>query len=162
MNRLEKGTVSVYISVLNEDYPQVKSLIPYSITRVEAGKPEEIATFQYFCPETEDCSFIDVLHQESIPYDMSSRHLTEETLYTHLRFSATGKTQYLHYLESQTKIDVGKLHAHIHNPQVVLRMIDKAYKEIAPWPWDNQLEYSRKLRVLDLLQPHKRISYVLP
>ena len=139
----------VEIVVLTESLPQVKEFLDgeYQIS----GGTE--LTSLYF--DDVDIGCMEEQHEltkAGIPYNYvwgMGDNYNPGTKY--IRFTPEGELEHIEYCESDINPPLEKLLELVPTPRELAEYVQQYSDEITPLPWDNQVEYGKRFRTLQLL-----------
>lgn len=139
----------VEIVVLKESLPQVKELLD---DEGEITEKDELATI-YFYEVNNGCLAIqDELTEAGIPYNyewgMGDNY---EGGQKYIRFTPEGELVHIEYYDPEINPPLEKLLKLLNTPVELAQYIQQYVEDNTPLPWDNQVEYGKRYRTLQLL-----------
>ena len=139
----------VEIVVLTETLPQVKEFLG---GEDQISEGPELASF-YFCEVNDGC--IEEQHEltkAGIPYNYEGGkgdYYSPGTKY--IRFTPEGELEHIEYCESDKNPPLEKLLKLVPTPRELAEYVQQYSDDKTPLPWDNQVEYGKRFRALQLL-----------
>ena len=139
----------VEIVVLTESLPQVKEFLDEE-AQISEGN---ILTSLYYHAVNNGC--IEEQHEltkAGIPYNYEwgkGDYYTSGTKY--IRFTPEGELEHIEYCESDINPPIEKLLELVPTPRELAEYVQQYSDELTPLPWDNQVEYGKRFRTLQLL-----------
>ena len=139
----------VEIVVLTESLPQVKEFLDEE-AQISEGN---ILTSLYYHTVNNGC--IEEQHEltkAGIPYNYEwgkGDYYTSGTKY--IRFTPEGELEHIEYCESDINPPIEKLLELVPTPRELAEYVQQYSDEKTPLPWDNQVEYGKRFRALQLL-----------
>ena len=139
----------VEIVVLNETLDQAKSILPDD---VEVTTGLSLTTFFFHEVNNAYLQEQEELSKHGIPYnyewgiggnyDAGSKYI---------RFTPEGQLVHIEYYESEINPPLEKLLELLDKPKEIVQYIQQYSDDKTPLPWDNQVEYGKRYRTLQLL-----------
>ena len=139
----------VEIVVLTESLPQVREFLGGE-NQFRWGTE---LTSLYFNEVNNGC--IEEQHEltkAGIPYNYEwgkGDYYSPGTKY--IRFTPEGELEHIEYCESDINPPIEKLLELVPTPRELAEYVQQYSDEITPLPWDNQVEYGKRFRALQLL-----------
>lgn len=142
----------VEIVVLKESLPQVKEVLDFLDGEEQITEGVELVSI-YLDEVNGGCiNEQDELTKVGIPYNYDwGRGDNYEAGSKYIRFTPEGAIQRIEYYESELNPPLEKLLELIDKPKELIQYIQQYANDKTPLPWDNQVEYGKRYRTLQLL-----------
>ena len=142
----------VEIVVLKESLPQVKEVLNLLDGEGEITEGVELA-YIYFYEVNNGClDEQDELTDSGIPYNYEwGNGDNYDAGSKYIRFTPEGGLVHIEYYESELNPPLEKLLELLYKPKELIQYIQQYADDKTPLPWDNQVEYGKRYRMLQLL-----------
>jgi len=139
----------VEIVVLTESLPQVKEFLG---EEAQINDETKLASL-YFDEVDNGCMEAqDELTKAGIPYNYSwGRGDNYEGGMKYIRFTPEGDLEHIEYCVSDINPPLEKLLKLVPTPRELAEYVQQYSDDKTPLPWDNQVEYGKRFRALQLL-----------
>ena len=139
----------VEIVVLKESLPQVKELLG---DEGQITEKDELVTIYYYEVNDGCIDEQDELTEAGVPYDYSwGMGDNFEAGYKYIRFTPDGQLVHIEYYVTDLDPPLEKLLELVDRPVELVQYIRQFAEDKKPLPWDNQVEYGKRYRTLQLL-----------
>lgn len=141
----------VEIVVLKESLDQVKKILAnFDIPEIVEG--DKIVSLYFYEVNNGHIEEQDELTLQGIPYNYEwGTGDGFDAGNKYIRFTPEGKVVHIEYYVTEANPPLEKLSELLDTPEELVEYIRKFIKEKTPLPWDNQVEYGKRYKAMQLL-----------
>lgn len=142
----------VEIVVLKESLPQVKEVLDLLNDEGEITEKGELVSIYFDEVNDGRIDEQDELTNVGIPYNYEwGNGDNYDAGSKYIRFTPEGQLVHIEYYESEINPPLEKLLELLDKPKELVQYIQQYSDDKTPLPWDNQVEYGKRYRTLQLL-----------
>lgn len=143
----------VEIVVLKKSLPQVKEVLDLLNDEGEIVEKGELVSIYFDEVNNGRIDEQDELTESGIPYNYEwGNGGNYDAGSKYIRFTPEGEVQHIEYFESEINPPIEKLLELVDQPEKLAQYVRDYSAKKTPLPWDNQVEYGKRYRALQLIQ----------